>query len=568
MKNLTYFPFERNHYYSGKLLSEQDFIKEQQYMNDKRRLQNRFLHGEGVVAGLRTLMVNEQSLSLEDGIALDFSGREIVVPSPAVYKLSMIDGFQKMEEEYRADDIYLCIEYKENENGNTPDMAPSWDQGHFDKTKESYRMYLTDRGPENYELGAEDYLKKHTDIFSQDDISITMSCYKAVVSGEEFEVSFKLTNKGNLAKININLKMELEGSLCGEKSSFVFNMENIVLERGQSHEECVRLRCKKLEYGTVNFTIEENGLEVSKNQQMSLNTVSQKIEIPVVQENMVDFLKKEYLDHKMENIVSNNRPRGIYLAKIFLIRQNTSYVIDHVEAMPFNQYIYSSFLMSGIVKELEHSIFELKRELKQNQTDISSESQNSDDKDVQYGSVDIPINYAAKAGQTFFSKSLYHTLGVGISDIELSIREDDYIYSGAGDVFPNKKIKANLAVKQDIGKGNFVIGLKLLENTDQLKATVHYTIRKTKQKAESQIGNIRIVPSKLELRQRESYSLEAICDNVYGATVLWTVLGNNAGTISMDGTYTAPSHEGVFEILATCEQRPDLKASLYVVVRE
>ena len=44
MKNLKYFPFDRNQYYYGKLLTEQDFIQEQRYMNDKRRLHNRFLH--------------------------------------------------------------------------------------------------------------------------------------------------------------------------------------------------------------------------------------------------------------------------------------------------------------------------------------------------------------------------------------------------------------------------------------------------------------------------------------------------------------------------------------------
>ncbi|MFR8166048.1 MAG: hypothetical protein ACLU8D_08775 [Enterocloster sp.] len=52
MKNLQYFPFERNRYYYGKLLTEQDFNSEQRYFNDKRRMVNRFLHGSGVAAGL------------------------------------------------------------------------------------------------------------------------------------------------------------------------------------------------------------------------------------------------------------------------------------------------------------------------------------------------------------------------------------------------------------------------------------------------------------------------------------------------------------------------------------
>ena len=65
MKNLQYFPFERNQYYYGKLITQQDFISEQKYMNDKRRLINRFLHGVGVVSGLRVVRMDDRSFSLE-----------------------------------------------------------------------------------------------------------------------------------------------------------------------------------------------------------------------------------------------------------------------------------------------------------------------------------------------------------------------------------------------------------------------------------------------------------------------------------------------------------------------
>lgn len=82
MKNLQYFPFERNRYYYGKLLTEQDFNSEQRYFNDKRRMVNRFLHGSGVAAGLTVVGIDEKSISLEAGLALDGAGREIVAERP------------------------------------------------------------------------------------------------------------------------------------------------------------------------------------------------------------------------------------------------------------------------------------------------------------------------------------------------------------------------------------------------------------------------------------------------------------------------------------------------------
>ena len=93
MKNMKYFPFERNKYFYGKLLTVDDFETEQRYMNDKRRVLNRFLYGTGVVCGLNVVPIDDMTISVEPGLALDFSGREIVVDTPAVKKLSMIDGF-------------------------------------------------------------------------------------------------------------------------------------------------------------------------------------------------------------------------------------------------------------------------------------------------------------------------------------------------------------------------------------------------------------------------------------------------------------------------------------------
>lgn len=74
MKNMKYFPFERNKYFYGKLLTVDDFETEQRYMNDKRRVLNRFLYGTGVVCGLNVVPIDDMTISVEPGLALDFSG--------------------------------------------------------------------------------------------------------------------------------------------------------------------------------------------------------------------------------------------------------------------------------------------------------------------------------------------------------------------------------------------------------------------------------------------------------------------------------------------------------------
>ena len=110
MKNLKSFPFERNRYFYGKLLSVEDFETEQKYFNDKRRTINRFLFGSGVVCGLGVVEVDDESISVERGLALDFAGREIVLDEPAIRKVSELEGYG---EDQDAGFYYLCLEYQE-----------------------------------------------------------------------------------------------------------------------------------------------------------------------------------------------------------------------------------------------------------------------------------------------------------------------------------------------------------------------------------------------------------------------------------------------------------------------
>ena len=143
MKNLQYFPFERNQYYYGKLMTQQDFVSEQKYMNDKRRLINRFLHGTGVVSGLQVVRMDEKSFSVEAGLALDEVGREILVSQPAVLRLDQMDGYEQLQEQSSSDAAYLCLAYQEEDVYPSRGMGSRKQGQVYEKSREGYRLYLT-----------------------------------------------------------------------------------------------------------------------------------------------------------------------------------------------------------------------------------------------------------------------------------------------------------------------------------------------------------------------------------------------------------------------------------------
>jgi hypothetical protein len=73
---------ERNRYFYGLLMDAERFQKDQDYFNAKRWLLNRFVTGGGVICGLGlTYNAATNSLTLSPGVAIDFTGREIVVPT-------------------------------------------------------------------------------------------------------------------------------------------------------------------------------------------------------------------------------------------------------------------------------------------------------------------------------------------------------------------------------------------------------------------------------------------------------------------------------------------------------
>lgn len=139
MKNIKLYPFARNKYFFGKLLTVRDFEVEQQYFNDKRRVLNHLLFGAGVVCGLTVTRVDGSTVAIESGLALDSTGREILVPKAVVTRLSEFDGFMPETGEI-SPHIYLCAEYNEEER--EPVQGVETETQH-NKTEEGYRFFLT-----------------------------------------------------------------------------------------------------------------------------------------------------------------------------------------------------------------------------------------------------------------------------------------------------------------------------------------------------------------------------------------------------------------------------------------
>jgi len=84
----------RSRYFSGQLLSVDDFAREQAYTLGRLRRRNRFLSGWGVVAGLGVSVEPGDTVVVQPGMAIDCAGNEVIVEAAARLVLAGLSGRQ------------------------------------------------------------------------------------------------------------------------------------------------------------------------------------------------------------------------------------------------------------------------------------------------------------------------------------------------------------------------------------------------------------------------------------------------------------------------------------------
>jgi len=124
--------FKRNIYFYGKLLTVDDFENEQEYFRLKNKLNNKYLHGKGIVHGLKVTNLDSDTVKISPGFAIDSDGNEIIV-SEKMNRTKDID-FNKGE------CCSLCIEYFEEECDEFPVSFSPEKKDNLSRIKENFKL--------------------------------------------------------------------------------------------------------------------------------------------------------------------------------------------------------------------------------------------------------------------------------------------------------------------------------------------------------------------------------------------------------------------------------------------
>ena len=569
MKNTQLYPFERNKYYYGMLLSVEDFNSEQKYMNDKRRLVNRLVHGIGVVSGLNVVAIDDQTISVESGLAFDNTGREIIVDSPVTKKLSMIKGYETAMSRGSNAYVYLCLEYTEGEKGNSYDISSADGAAEHDKIREGYSLYLTSSEPDDRIDPVKDIYEQTTTVYSDGKLRIRHIIPRFVNSDSIFELRVEIeTFTKQYASFSYDAQLICLTDDSDDDSVLSVRFNEMLFEKKGKYTLTYKLRVGnvvdtkgvvKVEPSSFTLTYDKIPVEAS---------ASGKSETNVIKGDLREAIISASYSRDMDSLFRAALGQRLYLARINLVNAGDTAVIESISNLPFGQYVLGNDLQNALqLLSIPASGGNMLISEKKSDSGIPRASE----REIAGGVCRVDLSSGSPKNKLFYSEEIIHGLGLGNVSIILGIKtENDGAVFGDAEVFKDNVPNIKLAAKLDPSRGSFIIGVMTLSTVLDDYIDVRWTAIRDIDEAVSEKSRMKLMikPNSLVLRPRETRYLEAVCLNMTNKTVRWSVSPDTGGDIDANGLYTAPNTEGVYEVIAQSAIYPELKASIMVVVRE
>lgn len=586
MNNRKFYSYERNNYYYGKLLTTRDFQTEQGYMNDKRRLGNRLLHGSGIVSGLKVVAADDTAIVLQSGYAIDGGGREIAVPETQVIKLTTIDGSRDL----KTDTAYLSISYDEKKEEKVyAVMGQEEDEGDtYDRIKESYHLTLQDTQDCKPIAGKQDeYIIKRI-LFEDEEYQVIQEIPRFLPADCNLALKLSIHKKKQSAQLfSISYMLDVEGL---KEQSFPIQIRNLKMDCHEtwSHSEILPLT-EEVRY-LSEFKFKLSNLVISKDNKECRSEKQEPVTVLNEKDNLLSFIIENSYKEAMDVTLEEEYDNKIYLAKLHLIRMEDRILVERIEEVPFKQYVYSANQLMLLNHLREYYPDTVDREYKENSQPIQNTMANvqtiaKQGKDFVTGVFDLSLGNTGDTGKICYSEEIMHGLGEGPVYVEVGyemlnkesgkLREETIL--GDADLFGTdeaevKQLQMQCAIKILPERGTFIVALRPKNKVVRTGIKVRWYACKAEdtskniEKLKNKQGIIMISPDTITTTPRGVVHIKPNFINMEEEACIYEVLEQAGGTIDNNGVYTAPTAEGVYEIKVSCISNPGIFAHAYIVV--
>lgn len=585
MKNSQILPFERNRYYVGKLLTSADFQAEQTYGSSKRRFLNEMMFGSGIVCGLGVYSLDDLTVMVDSGVAVDGCGREIAVESPVVRKLSTVDGFENLETErvalclaYHEEDVHPVYTVRSQENGESYEC---------NRVREGWRLLLKDVSAMEGPYIPETEFFTTAVLYADEDYTVTCKMPAQCPCGAAVRVEVSVCRLNDEAG-PLTLKADLQTpAFAGEDGGHVLPLE--LLEICPEGEVTLQYRMTAqslpapesvLLAGSQDIHVRVGGEERTARENFSLR-------VSVVEAQAAQLVDQAAAAETLEARAAFGGQELVVLAEIELRRTRNAYLIEAVHTMGVRQYIRTP--AAARLREELSGWFSPAPEAQAAPAAESGESRAAEryaDPVYATGSCDIPLGANMRRGQVAYSNEIVHGLGPGTvyvtvgteylaDDAKLGSTARSTIYGNvnlfAEDQVPVAAVETAVKVMND--RGSFVVAARLLEDSSQVVLPLRWVAVALPDNEETKLQklagkSILAVQPTVVLATREVHYISVRFNNMEPCTLNYELTEKDSGEITSDGVYTAPGREGVFEVRISCAEYPLISTYAYIVVKK
>ena len=586
MGNNQLLPFERNRYYVGKLLTSADFQAEQTYGNHKRRFLNEMMFGSGIICGLGVYSLDDLSIMVDSGVAMDGRGREIAVESPIVRKLSAVEGFETLESERAV----LCLRYEEEDVHPVYTVHGQEDGESYEcnRVREGWHLFLRDRAALLETEGVEVEFLASAVLYEDEDYRVKCTMPAQCARGAQVRVDITVERLRDSAQPltltapvqmpaftdengDHELLIELQ-EICPESK---VTLHRYVTAQSVPAPESVLLADEK------DILVSVGGESRTAEEGFALRAV-------VVEATATQIVDQAVAAPSLEMRALGGECEFVPLAEIVLQRTRSAYLIENVITTGVRSYIRTN-ADAALREELEAWFAPACAGRESGAVQQSGQRAVEKYREPIYatGVCEIPLGANMRRGQIAYSDEIVHGLGPGTvyvtvgaeylaDDVKLGATARNTIY-GDVSLFPNEQaptVDAEMAVKVMNDRGSFVVAAKLREDSNRVLLPLRWVAVAMpgggeESKLEKLAGkSIAAMQSTVVMGTRASHFFNVRFNNMEPCTLTYELTEKNSGEITPEGIYTAPGREGVFEIRISCAENPLITTYAYAVVKK
>ena len=575
------------------MLTSADFQAEQNYMNNKRRFVNNMMFGSGIVCGCNVLSLDDLSILVESGMAVDDYGREIVIASSVVKKLSAIDGFDSIT----GNKALLCLRYREDNVHSVYSVGFQDNKSseyEYNRIAESYDLFLIDASEAAKSVSVENELLVRQSLYSDQDYRISLILPSQIPQGKSAKVVLR-ADKLSAKNVSFSYESVLQVPVFttnGNRRELTLSFENVSLKEGGSIEKEYWITAQDTPVEGAELVIKAGSTVMSiDGHEVNIPEVPS-VKVSIISIDTESLITRELAKASLELRTGLSSKDYIVLACLDLVRTESAYIIDRISDGPDKKYIaapsshferskLSAFFSDTPVRDTEsgHAASPAPKE--------ADDRPSSNHIQVATGTLEIPLGDKPRRGDIRYSGEIMHGLGKGNVYVEIGYEQfgDDSslgvsakttVYGNA-DLFnmgSDKIPDVETAIKVLNDKGSFVVAAKIGKEPEYLTLTYRWVAIRFP--SGNDLGlledtsdkSITVETPTVILGTKDSYFFNVNFNNMEKCSVSYELTEEGSGEITSEGVYTAPAKEGVFEIRIFCVENPAICTYAYAIVKK